>query len=217
MRSPRLVVPALIHYAAAFAPTQPTLHSTRPTRRRRTPTEHVAGAPTRASPSLGAGGTLTSGNNLRPHPSLSSGRERTSLSFARYDNLVSGLAEISIGFSLGVLWSEFAVMTSGCGPLNFSDTLERICYQGVILTAGLSLFTRIVTIGERDLTGYVCDEYFGGSLAEAAVIQVRAAEWLSILAVGGAIVSLGFQIAHGERMDGLSGINTELCRAVRDL
>lgn len=150
-------------------------------------------------------------------PLLSPRHKGTSLSFARYDNLVSGLAEISIGFSLGVLWSEFAVITSGCGPLNFSDTLERICYQGVILTAGLSLFTRIVTIGEQDLTEYVCDDYFGGSLAEATVIQVRAAEWLSILAVVGAFVSLGFQIAHGEQMDGLSGINTELCRAVRDL
>ena len=107
------------------------------------------------------------------------------------------------------------MITSGCGPLNFSDTLERICYQGVILTAGLSLFTRIVTIG--DLTSYVCDEYFGGSLAEATVVQVRAAELLSMLAVVGAFVSLGFQIAHGEQMDGLSGINIELCRAVRDL
>ena len=222
MRSSRLVVPALLAAAhsscthnnvAAFAPPQPAY---RPTRRRRTPVEHVAG-PTRAPPSLVAGGTPTSGNNLHRRAFHSRRHQCTSLSFARYDNLISGLAEISIGFSLGVLWSELAVITSGCGPLNFSDTLERICYQGVILTAGLSLFTRIVTIGEQDLTTYVCDEYFGGSLAEATVIQVRAAEWLSILAVVGAFVSLGFQIAHGEQMDGLSGINTELCRAVRDL
>ena len=227
MRSPRLVVPALIAAAhsscthnnvAAFAPPQPTAHhSTRPTRRRRTPTEHVAGAPTRASPSLVAGGTLISGSTMHRRAFYSRRYQCTTLSFARYDNLVSGLAEISIGFSLGVLWSELAVITSGCGPLNFSDTLERICYQGVILTTGLSLFTRIVTTGEQNLTTYVCDEYFGGSLADATVVQVRAAEWLSILAVFGAFVSLGFQIAHGEQMDGLSGINTELCRAVRDL
>lgn len=216
MRSPRLEVPALLatvhstgsctqNNVAAFAPPQPTLHSIRPTRRRRTPVhvDNVTGAP---------------GRNAIHHRTFhSSLHKNTLLSFARYDNLVSGLAEISIGFSLGVLWSEFAVVTSGCGPLNFSDTLERICYQGVILTAGLSLFTKIVTIGDQDLTSYVCDEYFGGSLAEATVVQVRAAELLSILAVVGAFVSLGFQIAHGEQMDGLSGINTELCRAVRDL
>ena len=221
MRSSRLVFPALFaavqSKVAAFAPAQQSDHSIRRATRRR----RVAGAPPPAStPSLVGVGTCTNSliaTNDMHRPLLSPRHKGTLLSFARYDNLVSGLAEISIGFSLGVLWSEFAVITSGCGPLNFSDTLERICYQGVILTAGLSLFTRIVTIGEQDLTEYVCDDYFGGSLAEATVIQVRAAEWLSILAVVGAFVSLGFQIAHGEQMDGLSGINTQLCRAVRDL
>ena len=171
MRSPRLEVPALLAAAhstgscthnnvAAFAPPQPTLHSTRPTRRRRTPADYGAGTPTKAStgtPSPVAGATLIP-HHRAFHSSL---HKNTLLSFARYDNLVSGLAEISIGFSVGVLWSEFAVITTGCGPLNFSDILERICYQGVILTAGLSLFTRIVTIGDQDLTSYVCDEYFG--------------------------------------------------------
>ena len=204
MPSLRLVVLALLavvhsgctssHNVSAFVP--------KPARPRR-----LAGAPT--SPSL-----IVRRNWQRNGSALS---RQTALSLARYDNLVSGVAEISIGFSLGVLWSEYAVVTTSCGPLNFSDTLERICYLGVILTAGLSLFTRIVTIGNQDLTTYVCDDYFGGTLAEATVLQVRAAERLSILAVAGAFVSLGFQIANGEQMDGLSGINTELCRAVRDL
>jgi hypothetical protein len=149
-----------------------------------------------------------------PLPSSSS----TQLSLTRYDNLVSGIAEISIGFSLGVLFSEYAVITTGCGPLSFSDTLERICYQGVILSAGASLFTRIVTGGNSDLTIFVCEDYFGGDmLAESTVVQVRVAESLSILAVLGAIVALSFQVTNGERMDGLSGINVEMCRAVRDL
>ena len=205
MPSLRLVVPALLavvhsdctssHHVSAFVP--------KPARPRR-----LAGAPT--SPSHDYVGR-------NRHHSDSALSRRTALSLARYDNLVSGVAEISIGFSLGVLWSEYAVITTACGPLNFSDTLERICYQGVIIAAGLSLFTRIVTLGDQDLTTYVCDHYFGGTLAEATVLQVRAAEWLSILAVAGAFVSLGFQIANGEQMDGLSGINTELCRAVRDL
>ena len=194
-----LFAPAQPHRVAAFV--QPT-HSTRPRRL-------VAGgaAPT---PPLAL-------ENHKHRRAAHAPRHGTSLCFARHDNLVSGLAEISIGFSLGVLWSEFAVITTACGPLNFSDTLERICYQGVILTAGLSLFTKIVTMGQQDLTTYVCDEYFGGTLTDATVIQVRAAEWLAIVAVVGAFVSLGSQIAHGEQMDGLSGINTELCRAVRDL
>ena len=197
MPSLRLVVPALLavvhsdctssHHVSAFVP--------KPAR---------PGAPT--SPSL----VVRRNTRNRQH-------NDSALSLARYDNLVSGVAEISIGFSIGVLWSEYAVITTACGPLNFSDTLERICYQGVIIAAGLSLFTRIVTLGGQDLTTYVCEDYFGGTLAEATVLQVRAAEWLSILAVVGAFVSLGFQIANGEQMDGLSGINTELCRAVRDL
>ena len=61
------------------------------------------------------------------------------------DNLVAGIAEIGFAFSLGVLWSEYSVILTGCGPLNFSDTLERICYQGVIVVAGIALFNRIVT------------------------------------------------------------------------
>lgn len=144
------------------------------------------------------------------------GRSHSALSLARYDNLVSGIAEISIGLALGVLWSEYAVVTTGCGPLNFSDTLERMCYQGVILSAGASLFTSIVS-GGKDLTTFVCEEYYGGMLAEATVVQVRAAERLNIAAVIGAFVSLGVQIINGEQMDGLSGINVEMCRAVRGL
>ena len=148
---------------------------------------------------------------------MSSIQTGTQLSLARYDNLVSGVAEISIGFALGVLWSEYAVITTGCGPLNFSDILERICYQGVILSAGASLFTRIVTSG-KDLTTYINEDYFGeGMLAEATLIQVRAAEWLSVLAVVGAFASLAVQIVNGEQMDGLSGIDVEMCRAIRDL
>jgi len=147
----------------------------------------------------------------------SSSQTGTQLPLARYDNLVSGVAEISIGFALGVLWSEYAVITTGCGPLNFSDILERICYQGVILSAGASLFTRIVT-GGKDFTTFITEDYFGeGMLAEATLVQVRAAEWLSILAVVGAFAALAVQILNGEQMDGLSGIDVEMCRAVRDL
>mmetsp|Transcript_7520 Transcript_7520/g.18524 ORF Transcript_7520/g.18524 Transcript_7520/m.18524 type:complete len:203 (+) Transcript_7520:208-816(+) len=52
-------------------------------------------------------------------------------SYRPYDNLFSGLAEISLGCSIGVLWSEISIALTGCGPSNLSDTLERICYLSV--------------------------------------------------------------------------------------
>lgn len=129
------------------------------------------------------------------------------------DSLVAGVAEISMGLSLGVLWSEFSVMTTGCGPLNFSDALERICYQGVIVVAGTALFLRIVT--RVDLATN-CSDYFG-EVMETTMLQVKVAEYLSLLAVVGAFVALAVQSATGAQMDGMSGIDIELCRAIRDL
>jgi hypothetical protein len=75
------------------------------------------------------------------------------------DNLVSGIAEISFAFSLGVLWSEYSIILTGCGPPNFSNTLERICYQGVIVSSGLALFNCIVTSGKSLET--TSEEFFG--------------------------------------------------------
>eukprot|EP00566_Odontella_aurita_P029441 CAMPEP_0113576282 /NCGR_PEP_ID=MMETSP0015_2-20120614/28210_1 /TAXON_ID=2838 /ORGANISM="Odontella" /LENGTH=144 /DNA_ID=CAMNT_0000479701 /DNA_START=389 /DNA_END=823 /DNA_ORIENTATION=+ /assembly_acc=CAM_ASM_000160 len=135
------------------------------------------------------------------------------LHLTRYDNLVSGIAEISMGLSLGVLWSEYSVATTGCGPLAFSDTLERICYQGVILAAGSSIFSRIAF--GKDLVSFSKDSF--GYLEESTLWQLRAAELFSLLGVAGAFVALGFQIMHGERMEGMSGIDVEMCRAMRDM
>jgi hypothetical protein len=129
------------------------------------------------------------------------------------DSLVAGLAEISMGFCLGVLWSESSVMITGCGPLNFSDALERICYQGVIVVAGTALFLRIVT--RVDLATN-CSDYFG-ELLESTMVQVKIAEYLSLLAVVGAFIALAVQSASGAQMDGMSGVDIELCRAIRDL
>lgn len=42
-------------------------------------------------------------------------------------------------------------------------------------------------------------------------------EWASVLAVVGAVVSLGVQYGRGAVMDGLSGIDVGMCRAIRDL
>lgn len=149
--------------------------------------------------------------SIAPQPPQPTSRLR--LWYSRYDNLVSGIAEISVGTSIGVLWSEYAILVTGCGPLNLSDGLERFCYQAVICAAGLIIFTRIVT--QKDLTA-LCQDFYG-ELQEFTLIQVRAAEWLSLLAVLGAFVALGSQMWSGQQMNGLTGIDVQMCRAIRDL
>lgn len=68
------------------------------------------------------------------------------------------------------------------------------------------------------MASYLEEDYFGeGVLETSSVVQVRAAEVLGLLAVVGAVVALALQIAHGERMDGMSGIDRDLCGALRDL
>lgn len=135
-------------------------------------------------------------NNLRPQ-----------------DNLFSGIAEIGMGFSIGVLYSEYFIIMTGCGPPNFSDILERICYQGVIVYAGLALFNRSVTLFSSSLEDTV-DNMFG-PLQPSTLLQVRIVEYLSVIAVAGAVVALQVQYSKGASMDGLSGIDINWCRAIR--
>lgn len=134
---------------------------------------------------------------------------------SRYDNLVSGVAEISLGTSIGTLWSEYAVATTGCGPVDLSDGLERLCYQGVIASAGATVFALIVTGESLERAS----ESVFGTLEEITLWQVRWAERLSLAAVLGAIVALTLQYAQGESIvdDGLSGIDVAMCRALREL
>lgn len=133
----------------------------------------------------------------------------------RNNNLVSGLAEISFGFSLGVLWSEYSIIWTGCPPADLSDFLERLCYQGVIISSGLALFNRIVTRG-RSLKE-VSDDVWG-PLDDSTLIQVEIAEYTSAIAALGAFIALGIQIyIRQANMDGLSGIDVDLCRAINDL
>ena len=87
----------------------------------------------------------------------------------------------------------------------------RSCYLGVLVIAGLSVFLRIVT---------------GSGVADAIIINTkdnkdislqlfRSVEYLSLLAVFGAFISLGSQTIHGEKLDGMSGINVEMCKAIQ--
>lgn len=138
------------------------------------------------------------------------------LDLSRYDNLISGVAEISMGMSIGTLWSEFAVIVTGCGPIQMSDFLERFCYEGVIAVSCAIIFMKIVT--GKSLTE-LSDEYFDGllRLEDSTLLQVSIAEALTFLAIVGAFVALGSQILNGVDMNGLSGIDIEMCRAVRSL
>jgi len=130
------------------------------------------------------------------------------LRYTRYDSLVSGIAEINMGISIGVLMSEWSILTTGCGPTGMSDFLERSCYQGVIVASGLILFSRITT-GRDSAT--ISEDYFG-PLEEFTLVQVRFSEVLTLLSVVGAFVALAFQVKSGTRIDGLSGIDINMCK-----
>ena len=118
-----------------------------------------------------------------------------------------------MGFSIGVLYSEYYIIMTGCGPPNFGDTLERICYQGVIVLAGLALFNRVATLFSSSLEDTVNNMF--GPLQPSTLWQVRVAEYLSAAAVLGAFVALQVQYSKGVTMDGLSGIDINMCRAIR--
>merc|ERR1719491_71484 len=41
--------------------------------------------------------------------------------FRPQDNLFSGIAELGTGFSIGVLYSEYSIIMTGCGPPDLSE------------------------------------------------------------------------------------------------
>ena len=143
-------------------------------------------------------------------------------SYRPQDSFFSGVAEIGIAFALGVVYSEYWIIRTGCGPPNFNDTLERICYQGVLIYAGLALFHRIVSStrgtssnGWRSRSVRETMENEFGPLLSTTLWQMEIAEYSSALAVLGAVVALVCQYNTSQRMDGLSGIDINMCRAIR--
>ena len=52
---------------------------------------------------------------------------------------------------------------------------------------------------------------------DTITLQIRSVEYLSLVVVCGAFISLGAQIVNGEQMDGLSGINEDMCKAMQQL
>jgi hypothetical protein len=172
-------------------------------------------SPRKTSP-IGGARRLHSHHHTTPRTTAHSSTS-TALAYqaTRYDSLVSGIAEISLGASLCVLWSEYSVITTGCGPLDLSDFLERFCYQADITCAGLYLFSRIA-FGRNVATILIEEEPFGYPLQGLTLLQVTWAEWLAFGSVVGAFLALSFQVANGAAMDGLTGIDVEICRNMRD-
>ena len=128
--------------------------------------------------------------------------------------LIYSLSVAALLASIGTIYSEVSVIQTGCGPKLLPDIVERSCYLGVIVISGLSVFLRIVT---------------GSGVADAIINKTqddkndtslqlfRLVEYLSLLAVLGAFISLGSQTIRGEQMDGLSGINVEMCKTIQQL
>ena len=131
------------------------------------------------------------------------------------DNLLLPTATFllaSASASICTLWSEFSVLTTGCGPRSLPDALERGCYLSVLVVAGLSVFVRIVSGGQN------LSEIYKSNTSESDMnynLYVNLVEKLSLLAVLGAFAALAAQSMNGEQMDGLSGINVEMCRALQ--
>jgi hypothetical protein len=107
--------------------------------------------------------------------------------------------------SLCTMWSEYSVLTTGCGPMQLSDTLERGCYLGVLFVAGLSVFVRIVSGGQS------LSDVYKNNIDNNFNVYFMLVESLSLVAVLGAFIALNMQSIKGEQMDGLSGINVDMC------
>ena len=129
------------------------------------------------------------------------------------NTLVSGIADVGSVCSLCVLWSELSIATTGCGPYELPDWLERLSYEGVIVVAGAVVFNRIVT--GNDLANTAKSTL--RSLDKTSMCKVRAAEWLSLLVTIGAFGALGIQYSIGTNMDGLSGIDVDMCRSMQKM
>ena len=132
---------------------------------------------------------VLSARALRPTPST----------LARPVSLTASLA------SAATLWSEASVAATGCGPALLPDAVERFSYVAVLTYAGATGFCRIA---------------FGASahawlVGEPPPGVARWAERLSLACVAGAFLALACQVANGQQMDGLSGIDELYCAALR--
>ena len=107
--------------------------------------------------------------------------------------------------SAATLWSEASVAATGCGPALLPDAVERFSYVAVLAYAGASGFSRIA-FGESAHAWLIGEPPPGAA---------RWAERLSLACVAGAFLALACQVAKGQQMDALSGIDELYCAALR--
>jgi hypothetical protein len=139
----------------------------------------------------------------RHHPFCTS---RTALGSSRAVGATA--AVLSYASPSIVLWSETAVILSGCGPVELSDAFERTSYWLVLIVAGCCWFCRIAF---SQSMGTVLD------LDPSTTKLVQVAEMISYISVLGAVLALLSQAIQGTQMDGLSGIDIEYCRALQSI
>ena len=146
--------------------------------------------------------TLRPAPGARPRPLPLAARRDGSDGAASTASAVALTASLA---SAATLWSEASVAATGCGPALLPDAVERFSYVAVLAYAGASGFSRIA----------FGDSAHAWVVGEAPPPVARWAERLSLACVAGAFLALACQVAHGQQMDALSGIDELYCAALR--
>ena len=125
--------------------------------------------------------------------------------------VVTGSSVATIVSSMLVMWSEYSVVRTGCGPFALADWLEESSYYLVLVFASLWIWNTILGKVMPGFSILLFEEKYMENLV------LRAALWSSSAAVVGAFLALGFQYIRGANMDAYTGIDVEYCKALRDL
>jgi hypothetical protein len=139
-------------------------------------------------------------------------KRTTALRSTQTDRLVAGTSCLTLLSSSVVIWSEASVILSGCGPLQLSDTIERACYLMVLSVASICWFCRLAF--QRSVDGIILEQQTADAAIQPEILTqlIRIAEAFCYIAVLGAVLALLVQVLNGAQMDGLSGIDVQLCQ-----
>jgi hypothetical protein len=124
------------------------------------------------------------------------------------DRVATCVAGVSYASTAVVAWSEASVYLSGCGPLQLPDVIERSSYLVVLLVASFFWFDRIAF--QNDLKNGICTQ-----LSPGTIKLITLTEALAYAVVLSAVLVLANQVLSGAKMDGMSGIDLELCKTRR--
>ena len=178
----------------------------------------TSGRPWHHCAHLSASFPTINSNCSNKHTALQLGQRRddTNTGISSLDLGVTAAARTSYTASAIVLWSEIAVIQTGCGPLVLNDTVERTAYWVVLVIAGVCWFSRIIALGGGPSLAEVVADAFGRDVRNRIeVLLLISIELVSYMAVLGAVIALTTQSLSGAQMDGLSGINLEYCKSLQ--